>query len=358
LLNEARKRAELNRKVLIGKLAASLCEASGEKYTALKLPFPEIAFVEKGSVIEFDAGENSWKAGLSSYAGKRIGAASRPGRRGGAVARPPAGPPRAESADRPASSPDGLWEGFIRNYNVHLRPKGKGDAFPLSYDGSEGNYYAPFSIAWSPDSKKIVACRNRPGYHRQIHFVESSPWDQLQPKHLELEYAKPGEVLDLQQPVLFQVETRTALSIDKALFSQSEATACRSVKKLVRYPITGRSTLTRSRRLDPSNWRAISPQYQARIVSGLATQATCSSALRPSLLPISASVALSGSDRRKRVGRCDRKMRFSTARYSFSSSSRWFSRPVTYAHNRAYLLPCMVNVHPTWSGAESAGRIF
>src|SRR5262249_30153076 len=41
------------------------------------------------------------------------------------------------------------------------------------------------------------------------------------------------------------------------------------------------------------------------------TQATCPRALRPSRLPISASVDLSGSDRLKRVGRCLRKIRFS-----------------------------------------------
>ena len=42
------------------------------------------------------------------------------------------------------------------------------------------------------------------------------------------------------------------------------------------------------------------PRYQARMVSGLATQATFSRALRPSRFPISASVHRSGSDRRSR----------------------------------------------------------
>jgi len=47
--------------------------------------------------------------------------------------------------------------------------------------------------------------------------------------------------------------------------------------------------------------------------SGLATQATCSRPLRPSRLPISASVHLSGSDKHNRVGRCARRMRFFAA---------------------------------------------
>jgi len=42
--------------------------------------------------------------------------------------------------------------------------------------------------------------------------------------------------------------------------------------------------------------------YQPRMVSGRATQATCARALRPSRLPISASVDLSGSVRGSRLG--------------------------------------------------------
>src|SRR5258705_4688304 len=42
------------------------------------------------------------------------------------------------------------------------------------------------------------------------------------------------------------------------------------------------------RNLEPSNLRAMSRRYQARMVSGLATQATCWSAVRPSRLLISA----------------------------------------------------------------------
>ena len=45
--------------------------------------------------------------------------------------------------------------------------------------------------------------RVTPGYRRLVHYIESSPADQLQPKHSERVYAKPGDVLDTQQPVIF-----------------------------------------------------------------------------------------------------------------------------------------------------------
>jgi len=58
-------------------------------------------------------------------------------------------------------------------------------------------------------------------------------------------------------------------------------------------------------------------RYQARMVSGLATQATSRSALRPSRFPISARLIRSGLERRNRAGSLARRTRFSAARYSF-----------------------------------------
>jgi len=113
---------------------------------------------------------------------------------------------------------DGKWEALIQNYNVYLKPAGDHPAVPLSFDGSENNYYTFRSMAWSPDSKKLVAYRTRPGYDRQIFYIESSPPDQLQPKHMSIHYAKPGDPLDVARPVLFDIETKKAIEIDNALF--------------------------------------------------------------------------------------------------------------------------------------------
>ena len=113
---------------------------------------------------------------------------------------------------------DGKWEAFLQNYNLYVRPAGKGDAFPLSFDGSEGNYYTLRTIAWSPDSKKIAAYHTRPGYDREVHYVESSPIDQLQPKHTTILYRKPGDALDIAYPAIFDLASKTEIEIDHALF--------------------------------------------------------------------------------------------------------------------------------------------
>lgn len=215
------------------KLAASLSTAAGQQYSATRLPFNAITFVDNETAIEFTAGEfpglfgnfgfgggegTRWRCNLSDYSCKKLAASSQ--RRG-----PADGPPRGipgPQYDRPPSepktSPDGKWEALINGFNVYIRAKGKRDAAPLSLDGSEGNYYALPSLVWSPDSTKLAVYRVRPGYHRKIEYVESSPADQLQPKYSTMDYAKPGDALDLPQPVLFQIEGKKEIGVNSALF--------------------------------------------------------------------------------------------------------------------------------------------
>ena len=115
-------------------------------------------------------------------------------------------------------SPDSQWEATVRNYNVYVRKVGANHGVLLSTDGIEGNAYAARSITWSPDSKRLAAYRIKPGFRREVHFVESSPDDQLQPKHSSRIYNKPGDVLDVEQPVIFDVATKQQINVDNALF--------------------------------------------------------------------------------------------------------------------------------------------
>ena len=218
------------------RLASSLSAAAGEKYTALKLPFNSISFVDNEKAIEFTVGEfpgfgfgpptagagsgPRWKCDLSDYSCKKLPTDPRrePAQgdirgRGGIP-----GPRYNQGSSEPKPSPDGKWEALINNYNVAIRANGKRELTALSFDGSEGNHYTVQSIAWSPDSSKLVAYRVRPGYDRKIQYVESSPTDQLQPKYSSMDYAKPGDALDLPQPVLFDVATKKKLVVDNAIF--------------------------------------------------------------------------------------------------------------------------------------------
>jgi dipeptidyl aminopeptidase/acylaminoacyl peptidase len=202
------------------KLAAALATASGEKVEALKLPFNAITYAEDEKSVEFVTAGVRYTCDLATYTCKKLEGRGGPRRfRNGELGGWEMGPAPEAASKESKTSPDGKWEAFIRNYNVCLRDKEKKEETILSRDGSEGNYYTFESITWAPDSKKLAVMRLRRGYHRIIQYVESSPADQLQPKYHTMEYAKPGDALDINRPVLFLIDSRARIDIDDALFA-------------------------------------------------------------------------------------------------------------------------------------------
>ncbi len=113
---------------------------------------------------------------------------------------------------------DGRYKAFIQNFNVYLQPSGDAPAFPLSFDGTVNNAYTFATLAWSPDSKKLVAYHVRPGFDRLVTYIESSPVGQLQPVTTTVHYAKPGDPVEMAQPVLFDVATRKGVQVSNRLF--------------------------------------------------------------------------------------------------------------------------------------------
>jgi dipeptidyl aminopeptidase/acylaminoacyl peptidase len=200
------------------RLATALSTVTGEKYSALKLPFQQITFANDEKSIEFSVADARWRCELADYSLKKLPQEERE-RRGEITFNTGLPGPRYNFPRTDVKpSPDGKWEAWINNFNVWVRPKGKREGSALSFDGSEGNYYALASLVWSPDSKMIAVYRVRPGYNRRIQFVESTPADQVQPKYHSMDYAKPGDALDQPQPVLFYIESKKQMTVDNALF--------------------------------------------------------------------------------------------------------------------------------------------
>ncbi len=200
------------------RLARALSKETGEKREPLRLPFNNFTFTDDERSIEMTIEQVRFRCNLSDYSCSKI---DRPLRAG--VLRGVNGPvrdPETAPDNKPKPSPDGKLEALVDNFNLAVRATGDAKDKPtlLSSDGSEGNYYELASVAWSPDSKMIAAYRVRPGYRRLVHYVESSPEDQLQPKSWTMQYAKPGDVLDQEQPVIFDVATRKAIAVANDLF--------------------------------------------------------------------------------------------------------------------------------------------
>lgn len=196
------------------RLATALNRASHKHYRPENLPFDHFELADKGAKITFNIEHLRWSCDLVSDA--CTGAAMQPG---DSQRSPYDDTPLAENdPDRTSASPDGKWLAYIRNYNLYLRSQDGLQDIQLTWDGSQADYYALFTLSWSPASTHLAAYRVRPGLQREVHYLESSPADQLEPKHSTMTYPKPGDAITLLQPVLFDVASRRAIAIDGAAF--------------------------------------------------------------------------------------------------------------------------------------------
>jgi dipeptidyl aminopeptidase/acylaminoacyl peptidase len=174
------------------RLAEALSKALGKPVRADALPFDAIRPAPDLSSVEFEAGGSTWACDLSAYSVEK-----RPS-------------PRKEAPSSPARERRG--DVTFRDHNVFLG----GEA--LTSDGDAKHFYGG-RVSWSPDGKRFVVFRTKAAEERQVHYVESSPKDQVQPKHFTRNYAKPGDPLPVRKPQLFEVEGRRQVPIDDALFA-------------------------------------------------------------------------------------------------------------------------------------------
>ena len=127
-----------------------------------------------------------------------------------------------ERGGDPVISPDSTLAAFIRNDNVYVaRPDGS-QAHAISTEGTLSHYFSSY-ISWSPDSRFIAVNRIRPVDKRYVHYVESSPSDQLQPILHQQEYAKPGDELAQKTPYIFEVATGRAVTPSPELIANQYA---------------------------------------------------------------------------------------------------------------------------------------
>ncbi len=130
--------------------------------------------------------------------------------------------PRREEGE-PLRSPDGKWDAYIKGWNIYIRPvkddKPAGEEIALTLDGSENLRYDNWFLSWSPDSKKIATVKVQEIQERRIPLIESAPKSQKQPILQWREYAKPGDVLPVSLPVLFNVEQRKQIPLNTAMYA-------------------------------------------------------------------------------------------------------------------------------------------
>ena len=128
-------------------------------------------------------------------------------------------PRRRPTVPRPlgGDSPDGKWTALVQEHNVVLRPREGSADVALTRDGRADDSYTG-EFYWSPDSRRLVALRQKDFEARKVYLIESSPRDQLQPKLHSYPYRKPGDPIPITKPHLFDVEGRKEVPVADDLF--------------------------------------------------------------------------------------------------------------------------------------------
>lgn len=198
------------------KLALSLSRAAEADYKADRLPFDSVDISDDLRVVRFKIGDSGWQCDLTTYECTKIDAANV--REFAEPAEGSAGPgqgrfgrgqrQRSSDSERPAGqSPDGKWVAVVKDHNVFIRPAANdGAEFPLSEDGKEGFAYG--RLAWSPDSKTLVAFRIEPGDRKEVYLIQSSPPEGGRAKLQSRPYALPGDKFTTYELNVFDVSSR------------------------------------------------------------------------------------------------------------------------------------------------------
>ncbi len=195
------EKPQRNRLVNAEKLTETIAKATGKTLSRSELTLDGLVVAARGDSLTFTAAGTRWLyLPASNRLVKQQDFNQSPRQTFPLLS---ARPPRRGTTT--ILSPDKRSEAFIRNSNVWIRRVVDKWEYALTKDGTADNYYT--ALQWSPDSKKLTGMRRKPAKKRVVNFIESSPKDQLQPKLHSIDYAKPGDTLDIQQPYLFNLET-------------------------------------------------------------------------------------------------------------------------------------------------------
>jgi len=105
---------------------------------------------------------------------------------------------------------------FFRDNNIWFRDQ-SGQEIQMSTTGTEESPFSNWTYP-SPDNKFVVAFQSTRGQERIVYAVESSPYDQVQPRLQQFEYLKPGDNMTTDRPRVFDITRRQEIDTDNALF--------------------------------------------------------------------------------------------------------------------------------------------
>jgi dipeptidyl aminopeptidase/acylaminoacyl peptidase len=223
------------------KLASALSQAARKNYSPEKLPFASIDLSDDLHTVRFEVGGVKWECDLQTYACSKTDPKEKPqepakpqptpneeevGQDPEASSEPQSQPPRRppESRNTTTTSPDGKWVAFIKDFNVHLRPKESEQAQELTKDGKESQPWG--NLSWSPDSQTLIACKIEPGDRKEVYLIESSPAGGGRAKLHSHVYPQPGDKFSAYELWLFDLQnmTRPVPALESGVVARKVAT--------------------------------------------------------------------------------------------------------------------------------------
>ena len=128
------------------------------------------------------------------------------------------GPVTSPSPAHPRElSPDGKRRVEIRGQSIVLREPGSEKSREIRPDLPPQARWEPSTLLWSPDNRHFALRFRVEAPVRQIHIVESSPTDQVQPKLRTFGYNKPGDPIDELAWRVFDAESAAMRAGDDSL---------------------------------------------------------------------------------------------------------------------------------------------
>src|SRR6185295_2284799 len=149
-----------------------------------------------------------WQCDLNSYTCEKTDASVRAQPQDTERPRSRRGDREPETSDR---SPDRIWKAYVKDDNVFVSSADQPEV-QLTHDGKEGRAYG--QLAWSADSRTLVAFRIEPGERKEVYLVESSPSEGGRAKLHTRPYALPGDQFAKYELNIFDVATRKQIKPD------------------------------------------------------------------------------------------------------------------------------------------------
>ncbi len=196
-------------------MARNLGDLLGRNFDADDLPLKDLKFGPDGKLMSFRCLEHLFERSVDD-SWRRVDAGDDRGRSRASRGQDALRNRRSQRSG--SDSPNGQWKVSVRNHNVWLTETESKIETQLSFEGNEVDGYVD-QVYWAPNSSRFIVNRRIDEQEHQVHWVESSPADQLQPKLQSSQYLKPGDQVAIVKPQLFEVASKSRIPVKNDLFS-------------------------------------------------------------------------------------------------------------------------------------------